>query len=294
MFKNFVEKNSIQKINFIKYYKFNWQFYYYVSKIIKFFLVIFILNYYLNPALAQQESKSPREAVISSFNKRFYQSNRVRQYLAFAGSYNSDYNSKSYQLNSRYLFQNPNYTHEISVLHEVDYADTGSGKTKKYDVKKTELYDLTASSKARLGESANYGVFYHRSLYDKFSNLLYDHRTAIGLGRAFNNEKIELDFSLAYRDVKADTFEIDYLSSLRLTHKFSSKISMIQRSYIFFGKSLYDEEYRTSLVYRLNNKVSLELRHNFEKRRYSDFPKRVNVNQISRGVTFGMVFDLFN
>lgn len=293
MIENFAGKNSIQKINFLKYYRLNWQLYWYESKIIKFFLVIILLNYFLNTALAQQESKSPREAVLSSFNKRFYQSNRVRQYLAFAGSYNSDYNSKNYKLNSRYLFQNPNLTNEISVLHEVDYADTGSGKTKKYNVKKSELYDLTASIKARLRESANYGIFYHRSQYDKFSSFFYDHRTAIGLGRAFNDEKIEFDFSLAYRDVKADTFEIDYLTSLRLTHKFNNKISMIQRSYIFFGKSLYDEEYRTSLVYRLNNKVSLELRHNFEKRRYSDYQKRANVNQISRGITFGMVFDLF-
>lgn len=289
MIENFIGKNSIQKINIKKIF----QFYCYELIIINFFLVFFLSNYFSTKALAQQESKSPREAVLSSFNKRFYQSNRVRQYLAFAGSYNSDYNSKSYQFNSRYFFQNPNYTHEISVFHEVDYADTGSGKTKKYDVKKVESYDLTASSKARLGESLNYGVFYHRSLYDKFSSFLYDHRTAVGIGRAFNNEKIEFDFSLAYRDIKSDTFEIDYLSSLRLTHKFNNKISVMQRSYIFFGKNLYDEEYRTSLLYRLNNKVSLELRHNIEKRRYSDYPKRVNVNQISRGITFGMVFDLF-
>lgn len=293
MLKNFICKLLIFLIINKKYFRTNCLIYRQKLFVFNFLVIIIMINFNAHRAIAQQESKSPREAVISSFNKRFYQSNRVRQYLAFAGSYNSDYNSKSYQLNSRYLFQNPNFTSELSLQHQVDYADTGSLKTKKYNVKKTELYDLTISSKARLGSSVNYGVFYHRSIYDKFSTFLYDNRTAIGLGRMFNNEKIEFDFSMAYRDIKADTYEVDYLASIRLTHKFNNKISMIQRSYIFFGKSLYDEEYRTSMIYRLNNKVSLELRHNFEKRRYSDYPKRVNVNQISRGVTFGMVFDLF-
>jgi len=252
------------------------------------FQVIFISKIY-----AQQEARSDREALISSQGKKFFQSNRSRQYLSFGGSYGSDYNSKSYQIYSRYVLQNENFTHELNALHQVDYADTGSGKTKKYQVKKSELYDLMLSSKARIFRSNNYGVFYHRSIYDKFSNFFYDQRTALGLGRMFLNQKLELDFSLAYRDVKVRSYEVNYLSSLRLNHKFNNKFSLMQRSYIFFGNDLLDQEHRTSLVYRLNNQASIEIRHSFEKRRYVDLAKKNSVNQIARGISFGVIFDLY-
>ncbi len=253
-------------------------------------LVILLFS---DEALAQQELRSNREAVISAQSKKFFQSNRTRQYLSFGGSYGSDYNSASYQINSRYFMQNENFTNEINAQHQVDYADTGSGKNKKYKVKKSELYDLALSSKAKILKSDNYGVFYHRSIYDKFSTFFYDQRTALGLGRMFLNQKFELDFSLAYRDVKMQTYEINYLSSLRLIHKFNNKFSLMQRSYIFFGNDLLDHEHRTSLVYRLNNQLSFEVRHSFEKRRYIDFAKKNAVNQISRGITFGLVLDLY-
>jgi hypothetical protein len=270
------------------------------SLIIKVFLIIKILIilffweiFFTQKALAQLESRSSRETVISSQSKKFFQSNRTRQYLSLGGSYGSDYNSKSYQINSRYFLQNENFTHEINAQHQVDYADTGSGKNKKYKVKKSELYDLMLSSKARIWASNNYAVFYHRSIYDKFSTFLYDQRSAMGVGRMFLNQKFEVDFSMAYRDVKTQTYEINYLSSIRINHKFNNKLSLIQRSYIFFEDRLLDQEHKTSLIYRLNNQLSFEVRHNFEKRRYVDVAKKTAVNQISRGVIIGLIFDLY-
>jgi len=257
------------------------------------FELLLITSFSINSSYAQLESRTNREAIISSYNKKFYQSNRSRQYISFLGNYSSDYNSSSYQLNSRYLFMNSNYSHEINAQHQVDYADTGSGKTKKYNVKKSELYDLAIASKMRLFKGNNYTVFYHRSIYDKFSVYLYDQRSALGFGRAFNNDKIELDLSLAYRDVKTYSYEINYIASLRLNHKINNKISLIQRSYIFFNKDNYDQEYRTSFVYRLNQQLSFELRHNFEKRRYVDFVKKNSTNLITRGISFGIVVDLY-
>ena len=111
--------------------------------IIRVFLIIKISIFlffwqiiFTQKTLAQQEARSLREAVISSQSKKFFQSNRTRQYLSLGGSYGSDYNSKSYQINSRYFMQNENFTNEINAQHQVDYVDTGSGKNKKYKVKK--------------------------------------------------------------------------------------------------------------------------------------------------------------
>ena len=256
-------------------------------------ILIILLIFLAQKTMAQQELRSAREAVISSQSKKFFQSNRTRQYLSIGGSYGSDYNSKSYQINSRYFLQNENFTHEINAQHQVDYVDIGSGKNKKYKVKKSELYDLMLASKARIFSSNNYGFIYHRSIYDKFSIFLYDQRSALGLGRMFLNQKLEMDFSMAYRDVKMQTYEINYLSSIRINHKFNNKLSLIQRRYIFFEDRLLDQEHKTSLIYRLNNQLSFELRHNFEKRRYIDVAKRVAVNQVSRGVIIGLIFDLY-
>lgn len=262
--------------------------------IIKILIILFFWKIiFVQKAIAQQESRSARESIISAQSKKFFQSNRTRQYLSLGGSYGSDYNSKSYQINSRYFLQNENFTHEINFQHQVDYADIGSGKKKKYKVKKSELYDLMLSSKARILASNNYAAFYHRSIFDKFSTFLYDQRSAMGLGRMFLNQKVEVDFSLAYRDVKMQTYEINYLSSIRINYKFNNKLSLIQRSYIFFDNNLLDQEHKTSLIYRLNNQLSFEVRHNFEKRRYNDVVKKNAVNQISRGIIVGLVFDLY-
>ena len=262
--------------------------------IIKILIILFFWKIiFVQKALAQQESRSARESIISAQSKKFFQSNRTRQYLSLGGSYGSDYNSKSYQINSRYFLQNENFTHEINFQHQVDYADIGSGKKKKYKVKKSELYDLMLSSKARILASNNYAAFYHRSILDKFSTFLYDQRSAMGVGRMFLNQKVEVDFSLAYRDVKMQTYEINYLSSIRINYKFNNKLSLIQRSYIFFDNNLLDQEHKTSLIYRLNNQLSFEVRHNFEKRRYNDVVKKNAVNQISRGIIVGLVFDLY-
>lgn len=257
------------------------------------FLIVLSTIFFSQQLYAQQEDRSSREALVATFNKKFFQSNRTKQYLAFGGYYGSDYNSKNYNLNSRYLIQNPKLYGEINFQHRVNYVDSGSGKNRQFKVKKMEEYDLSSFAKFKILRTDFYSNFYHRSIYDKFSNYFYDQRSAIGLGRSFMRDKIEADFSLTYRDVKNYSYEVDYLGSLRILHKFNNKLSINLRSYIFYGKNLLDEEYRSSLVYRINNEVSLELRHNYEKRRFTDFAKKTAVNQISRVVSFGLVFDLF-
>lgn len=237
------------------------------------------------------ESRSDREAVVAPRTKKFYKSNSAKKYFSIGGSYISDYNSKEYQLTSRYLYQSHDFIHEINFQHESNYADTGSGKTKKYNVKKSELYDLMLSSKARLFNSQNYGVFFHRTMYDDLSKYYYDTRTAAGLGRMLFKEKIELDVSLGYHDIKNYGYEVDVITSIRTNFKLTDHITLIQRGYWFFDHESIDNQLKTSFVYRLSDKMSFELRHNFEKRRYED-DNRTVTNQVSRSVTVGLIFDL--
>jgi hypothetical protein len=257
------------------------------------FLRIFVLYLSLvNFDAFAIESKSNREALVSPRSKKFYKSNSSKQYLSFGGNQTSDYNSKSYEINSRYLYQSQNFIHEINFQNENKYSDIGSGTNKKYQTKTSELYDLSIASKARIKSSQNYAVFFHRTIYDDLSKYYYDLHTALGLGRMFFKERVELDLSLGYQDVKTYGNKVDLIPSIRTNFKISQNLTLIQRGYLFIDRESTDNQLKSSLVYRLNEKMSLELRHNFEQRRYEQNDKKLVTNQVNRSTTFGLVFDL--
>lgn len=238
------------------------------------------------------DSESHREAIVSPRSKKFYKSNRSKQYLSFGGIYSSDYNSKKYQLNSRYLYQSDNFINEINYKGEANYADKGSGDNKRSYVKTTELYDVTISSKARIGEGNNYGVFFHRTIYDNLSSYYYDLHTAIGVGRMFFKNSLEFDLSVGYNDAKHYGYKMDVIPSLRAKFKITNKLTLTQRGYWFIDHESMDNGLKTSLVYRLGKKLSIELRNNFEQRRYEDDEDNVVVNRVNRSTTIGLIFDL--
>lgn len=251
------------------------------------FLIIFFLPNFQAFAI---ESESNREAVVSPRSKKFYRSNRARKYVAFGGSYSSDYNSKEYQLTSRYLYQSDRFINEINFQNEHEYADSSSDN-RNY-VKKTELYDLTLSSKALIKDSRNYGVFFHRTIYDNLSSYYYDLRTAVGIGRMFFNKNLELDTSIGYRDVKNYGHKIDFIPSMRAKFRITKNLTFVQRGYWFIDNESIDNGLKTSISYRLNKKLSFEIRHNFEQRRYEDDEDNEQVNRVNRSITIGLIFDL--
>jgi hypothetical protein len=257
-----------------------------------------VLTFFLifTPQLAKKvqavDSRSNREAVVSPRAKKFYKSDGVRKYLSLNGNYTSDYNSKNYKLNSRYLYQSQNFIHEINFENENYYSDVGSGSTRSYDVKKSELYDILISSKARILNSKNYGVFFHRTMYDDLSKYYYDLHTAAGIGRMFFKERVELDISIGYHDIKTYGYEVDIIPSVRTNFKITKNLTLTQRGYWFIDHESTDSELKSSIVYRLNNKLSVEIRHSFEKRRYEEDDKNIVTNQVSRSLTFGLIFDL--
>ncbi len=255
-------------------------------------LAIILIAITTNSALSDPyDSRTNREAIISQRAKRFFKANSSRQYISANGNYSSDYNSKTYNLNSRYLYQSNNSIHEINFEHETNYADKGSGSSKKYYVKDSELYDLSAASKLRISDSRNYAVLFHRSIYDEYSSYLYDSRNAVGLGRMFFNEKLELDFSLGYQDIKTYGYKVDFITSIRSNFKITKNLTLTQRGYIFLDHESMDNELKTSLIYRIANDLSFEIRNNFEQRRYES-SNNTTKNYVSRSVTVGLIFDL--
>jgi len=255
------------------------------------FFLSFISLQFLQEAFAV-DSEANREAVVSPRSKRFYKTSGSKKYLSFGGNYSSDYNSKSYDLTARYLYQSSNYIHEINFQNENKYGDSGSAKNKRYDVKKSELYDFSLSSKARIKDSENYGVLFHRTMYNDLSKFYYDLHTAIGLGRMFFKEKLEFDISLGYHDIKNYGHKIDIIPSIRTNFRITKNLTLTQRGYWFFDHESMDNELKSSLVYRISDRMSLELRHAFEKRRYEEDDKHVATNLVNRSVTVGLVFDL--
>jgi len=254
------------------------------------FLFLFILLFF--SAANALEKEAQREAIVTPRSKRFYPRQQAKQYISFGGIYNSDYNSKQYQLNSRYLYQSNKMVNEMNFDHETRYADSGSGSKKKYRAKDRELYDLALSAKIKIGETNNYLVGYHRSIYDEFSNYTYDVRNAVGVGRAFFDGAFELDASLGYRDVKSEGEKMDFITSWRSNFKITEKLTFIQRAYLFLDNESVDNQFRSSLLYRIGERLSLELRHNFEQRRYENNAQNDVENFVNRSITIGLTFDL--
>jgi putative salt-induced outer membrane protein YdiY len=262
---------------------------FFLKKVI-FFLILFFCSF----SSYAIELESQREAVVTPRSKRFYTKPYSRQYLAFGGVYSSDYNSKQYELNSRYFYQSDKMVHEMNFDHDVEHRDVGSGTNRRFGVKAQELYDFSLSSKAKVFDGNNYLVGYHRTIYDEYSNFGYDTRTAFGFGRAFFDGGLELDASMSYHDVKheARQTKTDFITSWRANFKITDNLTFLQRAYWYIDHNSMDNQFRTSLLYRLKRDLSFEIRHNFEQRRYDDEDSARVINRVNRSITIGLVFDL--
>ena len=226
-----------------------------------FFFTILLLLYF-SPALSfadyTHDSEISREAIVNSTRtKKFTTLDQLNNKLfALGGSYDSDQNSKQYQLTSRYFHQNYRFINEVNFVHETEYNDKGSGASKQYKAKTSELYDISFSSKARMFDTRNYGVLYHRTVYDRFSNYYYDSRNAIGLGRMFFDDRIEFDLSVGEQKSKNFSNQIEVIPSVRINLKLTEKLTFNQRGYWFVDSRSTDNDLRTGLVYRFSNKTS--------------------------------------
>ncbi len=254
------------------------------------FLLICVFPFKKAAADYTHDSEVSREAVINSTRtKKFYDLKVPDSHLfAIGGSYDTDQNSKQYNFASRYLHQSYRFINEINFVQDTEYTDSGSGTKKRYKKKTSELYDLSLSSKTRIFDTRNYMVLYHRTAYDELSTYYYDVRNAVGFGRMFLNDSIELDLSVGEQNSKVFGNQVDLIPSIRINFKLTDKLTFNQRAYWFIDKDLSDNDVRTSLIYRFSAKTSFEVRHTFEQRRY--VKNNVIFNNVRSLVTFGLVF----
>lgn len=253
------------------------------------FFLSSILLLLVDPALAL-DSESDREKIVSARSRKFYRSSRAIQSLLVSGNKDSDYNSKSYQLDVRYYYQSDKQMHEASFFQQTSYAS--SSTTKQVLHKQSELYDLTVSDKFMLGNSHNYASLYNRVNYDDLSSYYYDLRSAVGFGRIFFDDKIELDASVGYMDIKNSGSKSFIMPSARLNFPITRNLTFTQRAYYYIDYESMDDEIRTTLKYRISNRVSLALNYILEQRKYDDPTKKTSVNQTRRYIAFGLAFDL--
>ena len=252
--------------------------------------ILFIFNF--SSLAFAVESRSDREKTITPRSKRFYHSRRSRSYISFSGKYVSDERAREREIRSRYYYQSNNFVNEMNFLTENKYTNKGSSKNKRHLIKRSELYDISVSSKARISKTQNYGVLFHRTIYDDMSKYYRDSQTTAGFGRIFLKNKIEVDAGFGYRDSKSFGYKFNFSPSWRAKFKLTDKITFKQRGYLFIDHEAMDTEIKTGLTYRVGSKVSLELRFNFDQRRYEDDDNLETINKVDRSVTFGIVFDL--
>jgi hypothetical protein len=238
------------------------------------------------------DSKSDREKLVSARSRKFYQSSRVKQSLMLSGNYSSDWNSKEYQFDLRYFYQSDRQIHEFYFLREIKYANLSTTPGKTHLVKKTDRYDATLSNKFVLFDTKNYGVLYNRMNQDDLAVFQYDFRTAAGIGRMFFDDKIEIDGSFGFNETGAYGNKFFFLPSTRINLKLSQDITLTQRAFVFVNHKSTDTDVKTTLKFRLDDKKSFVINHSFEQRRYDNNKKRIAINESSRYVAIGFVFDL--
>lgn len=257
-----------------------------LKKVHHLFLAKIILLLFANSAFAI-ENKSYREAIVSALNRKFPA--KKRQYIALNGNMSSDYNSHNYQLAFRYFYQNPQFLADVNFDYSKNFADVGSGKKKRYDVKNQEQHDFKFNSKSKIFNTPYYVAIYQRTLQDYLANNSYDLRLDVGLGYIFLPDLFEFDISFGKRKLANIKQQNEIVSSLRMQHKISDAVSINSRFFVFSNSNSIDYELRNAISYKLNNLFSLEARHNLEKRAY--FENKKKYNYVNRSFNFGFIYN---
>ena len=233
-------------------------------------------------------NESDREAIISERYRKFYNDKGYdpRRVINLKGYYDSDHNSHDYYFRAGYRGSSYKIVNNFSLTHESKYSNKTINK-KTYRLKKAEEYDLKLASKIRVKDQKNYIALYNRTLYDEYSKYYRDLQSAIGLGRYFYSQSVSLDLSIGYRDVKNFGHAVNFIPSFRVNYKINNDLRIIQRAYLYMDYKSIDNEISTRFIQRISDKLSFEIAHLFEQRKYKS-TKKGRVNQVKRRVTIGL------
>ncbi len=238
-------------------------------------------------AYALDNDKEDRARVVAPRNDRFYRPGTVRNYVNLGGEYESDEDSRQRILLLGHFYRSSKLINEIDFLRQTDSSET----IKNNWTTKSKLYDFQLSTKAVLFDTANYAVLYHRTRYDSKSTYYYDMMSAVGIGRMFFNDLLELDLAVGYSDVKNYGNRFSFIPSLRAEFELNRKLRFIARGYMYLSELADDYQIRIRLQYMLDRKVYLQLTHDYDKRTYQD-KKHRPINENHRRITLGIRYDI--
>jgi hypothetical protein len=220
---------------------------------------------------------------------RFRKGSNPNQFIAFGGTRKTDHNSKQNDFVLTYQFKNDRFLHEFDLRQRTTYSATTTKEMRKSE----ELYDAEISSKMMILNSPYYFNFYNRSKYNEFSSFYYDVTTASGLGRTFFDKAIYFDMNIGWNDVKNGNSELVINPSMRLNLKLTKNIDLTEVGYILQREETYDEQLKTRLSYRLNERIYLQFYHTYEKNRYIYHNKKLTEikTEASRSYVFRIKYD---
>jgi hypothetical protein len=228
---------------------------------------------------------APQNTFADARKDRFRSKEKASQYVALGGRYSSDYNSKEYKISGAYEYTGSRFIHELDFLSETQYSSTTTTPPEKDQ----ELYDLELSSKILIWKSNNYFNYYNRSKYDDLSDYYYDVTNAVGWGRMFFGGMFEADINVGYNEIKNFDSQIILNPNLRANFDITDKIRFTTKAYLFKVKGDYYEELKSRIAYKMTRELSLELYHNYRKKRF--FDDNANSTEVQRNLIFRVKYN---
>lgn len=259
-------------------------------KPVLFSLLVFCLFFFSVKAFAIDNDQTDRSRVVAPRNDRFNRNDRVRKYINFGGEYESDEDSRQYVVSAGHFYRSKTWINEIDLLYQKDYSQKAANN---YELRpSSELYDFQISSKAVIGDTQDYAVFYNRSKYDAFSTYYYDITTAAGIGRMFFDDLLEIDVAIGHNEVKEYDQKTTLIPSFRTEFDIFEKLHFIQRGYMFFSDEASDYQLRSRLQYPIGDRLYLQVSWDTDKRVYVHKSRNEKINEVHRRLVFGFRYDL--
>ena len=253
-------------------------------------ILLFASLFSATKSYAIDNDQTDRSRVVAPRNDRFNRNSSVRKYINFSGEYESDENSKQYVISTGHFYRSNKWINETDFLYQKDYSQKAANQ---YELKpSSELYDFQMSSKAIIPDTQDYMVFYNRSKYNALSTYYYDITNAVGVGRMFFDDLIEIDVAIGHNEVKDYDEKTTLIPSFRAEFDIWEKLHFIQRGYMFFSDEASDYQMRTRLQYPIGRQLYLQVSYDTDKRTYANQAKHEKVNEVHRRVVFGFRYDL--
>ncbi|MES2677524.1 MAG: hypothetical protein V4612_04340 [Pseudomonadota bacterium] len=229
------------------------------------------------------------QAFADARKSTFRNSQKLSQYLAIGGNYSSDQNSKEYKISGSYQYNGSRFINELDLLHHTRYTSSTTHALEK----NRELYDGEISTKILISKSSNYFNYYNRSKYDEFSDYYYDITNAIGWGRMFFGGILEADMNIGYDEIKNFDSQIVLNPNLKANLWLTDKLKLTVKAFIFQVQDSYSEELKTRLSYKMTNDLSLELYHNYDKKRFFNKTAKTQTTktEVSRDLVVRIRYD---